>query len=248
MKLLNLIKAETLRFKIDVLNYYPDQIVDIAIKYFLFIVIFQSNGIGISIHTYLYWTIATTLISELSICMSTEKQTGTIDALMTEPYPIVMILSIRSYVIFLFGLIKSAILFFVLSLTIDSISFPLNIEIVLIFLISLIGFTGLGLLLSGVTLKYAKIASFAELMMYGLLIVSMAATNISKYSDVAKFLIRLFPFTNAIYLSNSSFESFVSFTDFLILIITNILLLIFGLFIFDLFLKDAKNKGIVNSY
>lgn len=248
MKLLNLIKAETLRFKIDVLSYYPDQIVDIAIKYFLFIVIFQANGIGMSLLTYLYWTLATTLISELSVCMSTEKQTGTIDALMIEPYPITTILAIRSYVIFIFGLLKSAILFFILKFTLNSINFTLNISIVFIFLISLIGFTGLGLLLSGLTLKYAKVASFEQLMMYGLLIVSTAATNISSYSSISQFLIRIFPFTNAIYLSNLSFASRISNLNFLVLIVTNILLLLFGLFVFNLFLKDAKNKGIANSY
>lgn len=248
MKLLNLIKAETLRFKVDLLNYYPDQIVDIAIKYFLFIVIFQSNGIGMSLLTYLYWTLATTLISELSICMSTEKQTGTIDALMIEPYPITMILATRSYVIFLFGLLKSTLLFLVLTFTLSSINFSININIIFIFLISLIGFTGLGLLLSGLTLKYAKIASFEQLMMYGLLVVSTAATNISSYPNIIQLLIRVFPFTNAIYLSNLSFTNGVSSFNFSILILTNILLLLFGLFIFDLFLKDAKNKGIVNSY
>lgn len=248
MKILNLIRAEALRFKVDVLNYYPDQIVDIAIKYFLFIVIFQSNGMGMSLLTYLYWILATTLISELSICMSSEKQTGTIDSLMTQPYPITMILSARSYVIFLFGLLKSILLFVILTFSIHSIDFTLNFNIVLIFLISLIGFTGLGLLLAGLTLKYTKIASFEQLMMYGLLVVANAATNISNYSNMISFLLRVFPFTNAIYLSNMSITGKVNPIDYLILIMTNILLLILGLWIFDLFLKDAKNKGIANSY
>lgn len=154
----NLVKAEFNRYKVEILNYYPDQIVDIIIKYLLFMVIFKTNTITnfAGVLAYLYWNIASTLISEISISMSSEKQIGTIDQLMLNPFHLTYIIVIRSYVVFLFALLKSAILIAIISLSLKEINFLINTQMILIFLISLIGFTGLGLILSALTLKYVK--------------------------------------------------------------------------------------------
>lgn len=65
--LVGLVKAELRKYLLEIKNYYPDQIVDLIIKYILFIVFFfgfykNGSNSGDFYIGYLYWMIASYII------------------------------------------------------------------------------------------------------------------------------------------------------------------------------------------
>lgn len=84
--------------------------------------------------------------------------------------------------------------------------------------------------------------------MYGLLIVSTVAIKADSYESIIFGLLKIFPFTNAIYLSDLSLDAAIGINDWLLFVLTNIIVLMIGYKVFDIFLKYAKKKGIINSY
>lgn len=169
-----LIKAETKRYFIEIKTYYPDHVVDFFNKYLLFTLFFYGfirSTNNISSIGYFYWIIASSIISELTVNISYEKQTGTFEQLILKPYPCWLIMLVRTYIVLLITLIKSATLVVVIGLTLP-ITFPFSLSLIPVLLISIIGYSGLGLLLSRLTLKFTKIASFESIISYGLLVLS----------------------------------------------------------------------------
>jgi ABC-2 type transport system permease protein len=249
---MRLIKAEIMRYGTELKVYYPDQIVDIVTKYILFVAFFHAftvepHNTGYYIG-YIYWIVASSIISELSVGMSSEKQIGTIEHLMIMPNSLLCTLVVRTYTILLFTMIKSSIIILLIGLTLP-ITFDINVVIVIIFLISLIGFTGVGLLLSGLTMKFAKVASFETLISYSLLLISGSVIPFYTFSPFFRLVFEYVPFTSAIYISqNSLLGSYPSAIQVLSLIVLNVIFLAVGYFIFKLFLLNAKSKGIANNY
>lgn len=246
--MIKIFKAEILKLKIEIMNYYPDHVVDIFIKLIFFFILFRKFSGDYSVITYLYWIIGTNLITELSMSMSQEKQTGTVDAIMISPYSTLKILTIRSYTIFLYSIFKSMILLgFIYIITKTAIPY-LSFNIIMIFVISLIGFTGLGIFLASLTLRFAKVASFEQLLMYILLIASAIIPEVDLKPFWVRILIKAFPFTNAQYLSYNFANNVIKLDEICLFIISNLLILGLGIVTFNKFMKSAKFKGIANHY
>ena len=69
-----------------------------------------------------------------------------------------------------------------------------HLAVLLIFLISIIGFTGIGIGLSGLTLLFAKTASFESIVSYGLLLISGTVISYQNMPDIIFKIIRILPF------------------------------------------------------
>lgn len=246
--MLKIIKAEYRRSFIELLNYYPDQIVDILVKFILFCAFLSTNPSqekgAVFLWSYLFWIFASTVISETSTVMSSEKQIGTIEHLLMMPSDIITISIIRTYSVITIGLLKGLLLAIMVRLTL-SIHLAMNLQVLLIFIISLFGFTGLGLLMSGLTLKYAKVASFESLLSYGLLLLTGV---VSVSNNVLFHAIHYIPFRLGIVMFQESITQSITSFDWLMLCIGNVVLFIIGFVIFKIFLKQAKTSGIVAQY
>lgn len=246
--MLKIIKAEFCRYCTELVNYYPDQIVDILVKYILFCAFLGTQAEGgdpVFLWSYLYWIFASTVISEMSIAMSSEKQIGSIEHLMIMPSSITSIMIIRTYVVFCLGLVRGVVLAALVCITL---SYPVtfSISIVGVYLISIIGFTGLGLLLTGLTLKFAKVASFEQLLSYGLLLLTGVITAAPAAGN--GIIWRYFPYSMGVKMLHQGIESTILPTSWLILAAGNIIVLLIGLIVFRSFLYMAKSEGVVAQY
>ena len=248
-----LFKAEYKKNFLELKTYYPDQIVDIIIKYFIFVAFFigfGKNSINISDFYigYLYWMISSYIISEASASISFEKQVGTIEQVFLKPTPILLILVVRTLVMFSISLLKFGVLFCIVSLTMH-ITFVLNVQIIFIFIISVIGFMGIGIALSGVTLMFAKTASFESIISYALLLISGTIISYSAMPEALFQVIRIIPVVMEIDISQKVLNTGVlGAADLLWVLLSNVLMFLVGCLVFKLFLRKVKRNGIINKY
>jgi len=251
--MLRLFRAELKKYLLEVKTYYPDQIVDIVTKYILFATFFYGfvhnagNATNYSIG-YMYWIIASGIISELSMSISFEKQVGTIEQLTIKPYPFWLILTVKTYVVLLVTALKSLLLLALIRVTLP-VSLAFNINLVWILLVSVIGFTGIGLALSGLTMKFAKTASFESIISYGLLFFSGAIIPFEKMPVTVQRILDIIPFTAGINASQQSFNaSFHMLPVFLWLVLINLVCFMIGYWIFNAFFRNVKTNGVLNNY
>ena len=250
--MLGLIRAELARYAIELKNYYPDQIVDVVIKYILFVAFFSAfapdSENTVYYIGYLYWIVASGVISEMSMAMSSEKQIGTVEHIMIMPNSLLRTLVVRTYIVLLATIVKCALIVALISLTLP-VGFSFNLITLITFIISLIGFTGIGLALSGLTMKFAKVASFESLISYGLLLVSGTVISFNQFPNVIERGLEVIPFTAAILISQQSLLGIdPSMPRLLALLVQNIAFAILGYVVFKIFFANAKSKGIANNY
>lgn len=248
-----LIGAEFKKYILEVKTYYPDQIVDLVIRYILFAAFFYGfvyevrNSTGYFI-AYMYWIVASSIISELSISVSYEKQAGTIEQLIIKPYPFWLILTVKTYIVLLITIFKCVLLFAIIKITLP-ISLTFNLHLLWILLISVIGFTGIGLALSGLTMKFTKTASFESLISYGLLFFSGTIIAFDKMPFAVQKILDVIPFTAGINISQKLLEgSAPIFSAFLWLFVLNLVCFLLGYFIFQMIFKNVKMNGVLNNY
>ena len=105
---MNLIRAEFRKTFIEALSYYPDYIVGLITDFFiLFIVINTDGNKAYKVFGYILWMLASGVISEASMCISTEKQLGTLQNIMIKPYSIAQIVTVKTFVWFSINVIKA---------------------------------------------------------------------------------------------------------------------------------------------
>ena len=251
--MIHLLKAEYKKSFIELKTYYPDQIVDIIIKYFLFVAFFVGFGksqidVGAFYIGYLYWMIASYIIAEASASISFEKQVGTIEQIFLKPVSVLQILTLWTFVMFSISVLKFGILFLIVSLTLK-ITFTVTPAVLLIFLISIIGFTGIGIGLSGLTLLFAKTASFESIVSYGLLLISGTVISYQNMPDIIFKIIRILPFVLEIDISQKVLKTeIISIPDFFLVLLSNVAMFCLGCLVFQFFLKRVKRYGVMNKY
>ena len=248
-----LLKAEYKKSFIELKTYYPDQIVDIIIKYFLFAAFFLGFGknnvnMGEFYIGYLYWMIASYIIAEASTNISFEKQVGTIEQIFLKPTSVLFILSVRTIVMFSISILKFGVLYIIIALTMH-VSFMITPKVILVFFISMIGFMGIGNALSGLTLLFAKTASFESIISYGMLLISGTVISYNAMPEVIFRMIKILPFVIEIDISQKILQTGVfRISDFMVVLATNVLMFFAGCLIFNMFLKHVKSHGLMNKY
>jgi len=251
--MLKLFRAELDKYLLEVKTYYPDQIVDMVVKYILFATFFYGFVYNVRNSTayyvaYMYWIIASSIISELSMSISFEKQVGTIEQLIIKPYPFWLILTVKTYVVLLITSLKGVLLFAIIRITLP-ISLVFNINLVWILLVSVIGFTGVGLALSGLTMKFAKTASFESIISYGLLFFSGTIIPFDKMPSTVQRILDAIPFTAGINASQKLLGgNFQVLQVLLWLVFINLACFMIGYWIFNAFFRNVKTNGVLNNY
>lgn len=246
MRILRVFKAELFKYLSEMKAYYPDQIVSIIVTIIFFVGFFlglsnETNGEFLYIG-FFYWFLSSTIISEGSISISDEKQTGTFEQLLLKPVSLFEILMVRTTIWLLFSIIKMLIIIPVISLFLD-INIVLNLEMLLIFVITIIGLYGFGLFLSSLTLLYTKTASFESIISYIFLFFSGSIIALDKMPTIIKYIANILPLTSGINLSVESINGSIGLLDYVVLGTTSITYLIVGLVVFVIAQKIGKSKG-----
>ncbi len=245
-----ILKAELRKYFNEVKAYYPDHIVGIIVSLIFFTGVFYGFN-NVNSHLYIgffMWYFSSIIISESSMSISEEKQQGTFEQLITKPTSLLKILSIRTIVWLLFFIIKSCILFFVIS-TFMNVSFKFDILLMPIFIMVFISMYGISLLLSSLTLIYTKTASFEGIISYILLFFTGSLIPIDSLptliQDIAKFL----PLTLGNEIATMLLDGYIIETiSWIKLIVVSFIYLIIGLVIFNLVSKHIRKSGYSQRY
>lgn len=175
---MNLIRAEFRKTFIEALSYYPDYIVGLITDFFiLFIVINTDGNKAYKVFGYILWMLASGVISEASMCISTEKQLGTLQNIMIKPYSIAQIVTVKTFVWFSINVIKAVITIAIAMLFLD-VQNMFRLEYLYITVFVCIGIMGLSYVLASITLMFTKVASFVSIISYGFLFLSGSIVKI----------------------------------------------------------------------
>jgi len=251
MRLFNLFKAELKKYWIEVETYYPDHIVNVIVLIIFFVGFLNSNiGLGNfnSIYVgFVFWFFASNVISESANSISSEKQSGTFEQLLSKPVNIQLVIIFRVLSWLLMTSLKIVIVLMFIRFVFN-IPFILTLEIVGILLLTLIGVLGVGLFLSGLTIKYTKTASFESIINYFLLFFSGTFGMLDVSNPVFKVIQENIPLSRGITMASQSLVQTVSVHDYLFLILNSAVYFIIGLVTFEVILAKGKQKGISSNY
>ena len=172
---MNLIKAEFRKTLTEAISYYPDYIVGLITDFFVLIIVINTEGNTTEkVFGYILWILASGVISEASMCISTEKQLGTLQNIMIKPYSIAQIVTVKTIVWFSINVIK-AIITMVVAMIFFGIDNLFRLEYLYIVIL------GLSYVLASVTLMFTKVASFVNIISYGFLFLSGSIVKIPDF-------------------------------------------------------------------
>ena len=90
---MRLIKAEFKKTLTEAISYYPDYIVGLITDLLLLVIVMNTDGDrGEKVFGYILWILVNGVLSEASMCISTEKQLGTLQNLLIKPCSISQII------------------------------------------------------------------------------------------------------------------------------------------------------------
>jgi len=231
---MNLFKCELQRTLQETLVYYPDFIVSFITNIVLFFLVIHTGGDkNVILCSYVFWILASGVLSEASITISTEKQLGTLQNLLVKPYSIMHIIIIKTIVWFMINCIKSLFFIIFLSLFYD-LHILFKIEIIVMLIIVCFGILGLSLILSALTLVFTKVASFETIIGYLLLLLSGSIISIPR------FFIYTNPLSYGTYAVSLIVSNECTEYHFLILCSISIVYFSFGIIIFNVIFKNSK--------
>lgn len=248
-----LLIAELRKYWHETCTYYADSIVGIITTYILFVTFFMGFKGTASLDKsyyigFLFWYFASNIISEASTSISSEKQSGTLEQLLTKRYNIVPIIITKSAVWLLFAIVKSIFLVLLITITIG-VQISFNLLVIPVMLVVIWGLLGLGLFLAGLTIKYTKTASFESIISYVLLFLSGTLIDNTTLPKWLQTISLTMPLTRGIDISRNIIRgAYVPSTEFYLLILTSSMYFIFGLSIFYMIYKHGTRNGISNNY
>jgi len=251
MRIFNIFVTELKKYWIEVKTYYPDHLVNVIVL-IIFFVGFLNSSIGSEYFNSIYigfvfWFFASNVISEAANSISFEKQSGTFEQLLSKPVNIKLVILFR---VLSWLLLTSLKVSFVLGFIrlVFNIPFILTLEVVGILLTTLVGIFGVGMLLSGLTLKYTKTASFESIINYFLLFFTGTFGSLDTANSFFEFIKETIPLSRGIHLATQSLERSVQLNEVLLLGINSAVYFVIGLVTFEVILSQGKKKGISSNY
>ena len=167
---MKLIKAEFKKSLIEAASYYPDYIVGLLTDILLIVIVMNTEGEQEKkFFAYLLWVLVNGVLSEASLCISTEKQMGTLQNLMIKPYSIMQIISVKTLIWFMINSVKALVCIGIASLFIK---LTFRFEHFYIVILVCFGCMGISYVLSALTLIFTKMASFVSIVGYLFLFLS----------------------------------------------------------------------------
>lgn len=125
---MRLIKAEFRKTITEAVRYYPDYIVGFVTDILFFCIVLYTEGNQLEkLLSYTLWILVNGVIAEASVAISTEKQLGTLQNLMIQPYSIFQIITVKTAVWFGIHFLKAFLTLLLGSIFIKT-QIPLHLE------------------------------------------------------------------------------------------------------------------------
>lgn len=260
MKIIKLFKAEFNKYLMEIRNYYPDHIGNVITTYIFFIGFFyalnpKSDAMDLtkSLIGFIMWFFSINVINEASATISEEKQIGTLEQIILRPTGLINIMMMRSFCWTILSFLQVAFLLLIIYMTTD-LSFLFQWEYLPIFVITLCGLYGFGLILAGLTTLFTKTASFGGIIQYILLFFTGAFVKIDSLPQSIQVISKSLPLTCGIELaghvaSGEAGGMDLFFTSkFIFLVVNSTFYFLLGLMFFKIVFKYAMKKGILKQY
>ena len=227
---MRLIKAEFRKTITEAVRYYPDYIVGFVTDILFFCIVLYTEGNQLEkLLSYTLWSLVNGVIAEASVAISTEKQLGTLQNLMIQPYSIFQIITVKTAVWFGIHFLKAFLTLLLGSIFIKT-QIPLHLEYLFILFFVCLGSMGLSYLFSALTLVFTKTASFVNIFGYVLLFLSGVITPVS-YTN---------PLSQGVRCLSALLQRQSRPKDFLLLFLICMMWLFVGGFLFTVVFKRSK--------
>lgn len=198
--------------------------------------------------TFIYWYLASGIISNGSVSTSQEKQTGTLQQLLLKPVSFLKIITYRNIFWLVFALFQILFVMLIGILTID-LKLYFDIKILLIGFSLFIALQGIGYIITSMTIKTAKIGNFVSIISYMLLFTSGGVVPNSSLPKIIQWVNNFQPLALAIKATKNIIDYGKTPTDLIIrLIFVSVIYFILGLVIYRKIYKSGKKYGIDNNY
>lgn len=180
---MNLVRGEFRKTLIEARTYYPDYIVGFVTDFFLLLIVLQSDGDrSEKVFAYILWILASGVLSEASMCISSEKQLGTLQNIMTKPYSISQIMMVKTMVWFFINLIKAVITSAIARLFFYTDNL-FRVEYLFVLVMVCVGIMGASYFFAAMTLVFTKVASFVNIISYLFLFLSGSIVKIPEWME-----------------------------------------------------------------
>lgn len=261
MRFLRIIEAEWIKFKSEVIAYFPDHVTGFVTTLLFFGGFFLALG-GFSkdldpvkmkeaIVGFLIWFFSINIIWELPESMMVEKITGTLEQIMIRPLNIFTILAAKSISRIIFSIIEIIFLFCLFSALLKQIIFFPPIFFLILF-ITIIGLSGFGLFLTALTIAWTKTGSFGTLIQYFLLVFTGTFFDVNSLPKILQYITKFLPLTIGIETSQKIIVHNYSINSMSInlvfLILSSLFYLSIGVISFNIIFRYARKHGIYKGY
>ena len=147
-----------------------------------------------------YWYAASTLLSEASISLSTDKQSGTFTQLMLRPTSMLRLITAKTLV---WTMLNVAVVTAFMIALFAALRLPVGFapEVIPASVLTLIGLFGFTLVFAALTIVYTKTAAVQDIVGYAMLLVTGAVVPLSSLPAALAVVGRLLPITAGIDLS-----------------------------------------------
>jgi ABC-2 type transport system permease protein len=192
---------------------------------------------------YILWSFSIMAINIVSSNISAEASRGTLEQKFTSIVPVYVLILGQFISSLLIEFIEIAVIILA-SIFIFKINLIINFESILLFIITLIGMYGIGLIFGGLTLKFKKIGQVIFITQILLLFISNTITN-----AVDNIFINLIPLTFGNDLIRKSISGqVIDSKQYILFLLISIVWLGIGIIVFKYFIKLSKKDGLINSY
>ncbi len=256
--MLNVFVAEFQRTYLDFRRYWLEAVSQLVIVTVMFILLLQgakflagplagdSSRTDTVIIAFVVWTVALGLIGSIAHGVQQESSTGTLEQIFLSTRNATMLFIIRGLVSVIFTIALSILtLFFLLFITQRNLHF--SFQVVLPFLILVMGSLGISLVMGALTLLVKQTNSFLAIFQFALLFLVMIP--IEEFTVLLRYAVSCIPLLPSVGLIRQILTGFgMDYTLLVLALINSGLLLFIGIWLFRKAEKRAKHQGLLSGH
>ena len=261
--------AEILRELITLRRYFLESLSGLVMVYILFLgfffssqgfsgqPVFQTNhstDLAYRAVGFILWLFALNSVGHFSNAIRDESHIGVMEQIALSPSGLIVDLWGRAIGKTLVDFVTIGLVLISIMVTADiSLSFP-PFSVGIIFILTLLGLSGLAFFFGGLTLIYKRLGNVTIVVRFAFLILTGAITPIENFPFWLQIISKTLPMTQGLkilrlfMIENKSFAYILESGDLLILIVNSAFYIITGLISFKFFEKIARNRGLLGVY
>jgi ABC-2 type transport system permease protein len=202
-----------------------------------------------SLVSFIAWTLTITCLSSLSSDIQKEAAQGTLEHIVASRQSFLLVMLVRLIITILMIFLLNGVIFTVLMLVTRS-QFILSWSVLIPITCIALSACGLGLVLGGLTLVYKQTQGLANMLQF--VILPTFFISYTNLGGITKYLVSLLPCLAGMELARgvlvSSSSNFLSSYWFFAAMGNSVLWLLLGIGVFQLSLRRARRKGLLNEY